>query len=158
MLGGHTATLHEGRITQYGVTADIFRKPNTLVTARVFSDPPMNTATVRKQNDSFVLSDSVKWLVTEKYASMADGSYTLGIHPHHVTLGDTRDDSVNINGMVQVAEISGSESIVHVDIAGNPWVSETQGIHPFVVGESTELQMQTDRCLYFNDEGGLVAS
>lgn len=158
MLGGHTATLHEGRITQYGVTAEIFRTPNTLVSARVFSDPPINTATVNKQGDIFALSESIRWSVTGKYSGMADGNYTLGIHPHHVTLDQARQDSMTISGLVQVAEISGSESIVHVDIAGNSWVSESQGVHPFVVGESTELHMQVERCLYFSDDGSLVAN
>ncbi len=158
MLGGHTATLHEGRITQYGVTAEIFRTPNTLLSARVFSDPPINTASVHKRGDTFVLSDAVQWPVAEKYAGLPDGCYTLAIHPHHVTLGESRGDSVAINGLVQVAEISGSESIVHVDLAGNSWVSESQGVHPFVVGESAELYMQVNRCLYFGDDGELVAS
>ena len=158
MLGGHTATMHQGRITQYGATANIFRTPNTLITARVFSDPPINTAIVEKQGNTFVLADSIRWSVGGKYASMADGSYTLGIHAHHITLGEVRTDSITINGLVQVAEISGSESIVHVDVAGNPWVSESQGVHPFEVGDSTELQMQVGRCLYFSEDGGLVAS
>jgi glycerol transport system ATP-binding protein len=158
MLGGHTATLHEGRITQYGPTAEIFRKPNSLLTAHVFSHPPINTAMVKKQGDTFVLADNIRWPVAGKYAAMADGSYTLAIHPHHITLGEAREDSISISGLVQVAEISGSESIVHVDIAGNSWVSESQGIHPFEVGETTELHMQVGRCLYFNDDGSLVAS
>ena len=158
MLGGHTATLREGRITQYGKTAEIFRKPNTLESARVFSDPPINTATVSKKGNSFELAESIQWPVAEKYAGMSDGTYTLGIHPHHLTLGSSRDDSIDITGLVHVAEISGSESIVHVDVEGNFWVSETQGVHPFVVGESTNLQMQVERCLYFADDGQLVAS
>ena len=158
MLGGHTATVHEGRITQYGATAQIFRTPNTLLTARVFSDPPINTAIVNKIGDTFVLADAVRWPVTEKYAGMADGNYTLGLYPHHITLEPPRGDSISVNGLVQVAEISGSESIVHVDIAGNSWVSETQGIHPFVVGESTELHLQVGRCLYFGKNDELVAS
>lgn len=158
MLGGHTATLNEGRITHYGATADIFRTPNTLLTARVFSDPPINTAAVKKQGDTFMLADSIHWPVGEKYSAMADGNYTLAIHPHHVTLGEARHDSISINGLVHVAEISGSESIVHVDIAGNSWVSESQGIHPFVIGEAIELHMQIGQCLYFSDDGNLVAS
>ena len=158
MFGGHTATLHEGRITQYGVTAEIFRKPNTLQSARVFSDPPINTASVDKRGETFVLSDQVQWPVAKKYAGMADGNYTLGIHPHHVTLAQPGTDSIAISGLVQVAEISGSESIVHVRLGGNSWVSESQGIHPYVVGQSTELHMQVDRCLYFGSDGALVAS
>ena len=157
MLGGHTATLHEGRIVQYGVTADIFRKPNTLQSARVFSDPPINTAMVRKQGGQFVLTDNINWPVAEKYAAMADGNYTLGIRPHHVTLGKYSDDSVLVSGQIQVAEISGSESIIHVDLMGNSWVSESQGVHPFMIGDITDLHLRVNRCLYFSDNGELVA-
>lgn len=158
MLGGHTATVHEGRISQHGITAEVFRKPRNLLTARVFSDPPINTATVDKKGDSFVLNEQIRWPVSAKYAGMADGSYSLAVHPHHVTLNQLDASGVAIGGVVQVAEISGSESIVHVNIAGNPWVSETQGVHPFVVGDQTELFMQAERCLYFSDNGELVAS
>jgi glycerol transport system ATP-binding protein len=158
MLGGHTATLHEGRVAQYGVTAEIYRTPNTLLSARVFSDPPINTTTVSKQGDSFVMDDIARWPVAEKYRGMADGSYLLGIRPHHVTLDQAGNSSVKINAVVRVAEISGSESMIRVDIGGNSWVSESHGIHSLDSGESTELRMQVDRCLYFSTDGALVAS
>jgi glycerol transport system ATP-binding protein len=158
MLGGHTATLHQGRVAQYGKTAEIFRKPNNLLSAQVFSDPPINTAGVRKQAGAFVLAEDVRWPVGEKYAALEDGHYTLGIRPHHVTLEEPRGDSILIDSLVQVAEISGSESVLHVDLAGNSWVSESQGVHPFVVGQSAKLYLQIDRCLYFGDSGDLVAS
>src|SRR4029077_11355957 len=39
LLGGNTATLHEGRVTQFGPTVEVFRKPADLTTAQAFSDP-----------------------------------------------------------------------------------------------------------------------
>ena len=33
-----------------------------------------------------------------------------------------------------VAELSGSESVVHFDLNGQTWVSQSHGIHPFEVG------------------------
>ena len=61
LLGGHTAALHEGRVTQFGPTAEIYRRPADLLTAQVFSNPPINTAPVVKQGDSIVLGDTVRW-------------------------------------------------------------------------------------------------
>ena len=49
MLGGHTATMHEGRVTQFGPTAEVYRAPDDLTTADVFSDPPINAAPVEKR-------------------------------------------------------------------------------------------------------------
>src|SRR4051795_7167508 len=43
LLGGNTATLFKGRITQFGPTARVYRWPQDLGTAGVFSDPPLNT-------------------------------------------------------------------------------------------------------------------
>jgi glycerol transport system ATP-binding protein len=44
LLGGYTAALHEGRVTQFGPTAELYRRPADILTAGVFSDPPINTA------------------------------------------------------------------------------------------------------------------
>ena len=48
----------EGRITQFGPTADTYRRPSDLVTAQVFSDPPINTASVRKRGGEILIGDS----------------------------------------------------------------------------------------------------
>ncbi len=52
LFGGNTATLHEGRITQFGPTSATYRRPNDLLTAQVFSDPPINTAKVEKKRQA----------------------------------------------------------------------------------------------------------
>ncbi|HEY7765598.1 MAG TPA: ABC transporter ATP-binding protein, partial [Aestuariivirgaceae bacterium] len=46
LFGGYTATLHEGRVVQFGPTSTIYRYPADLKSAQVFSDPPLNTAEV----------------------------------------------------------------------------------------------------------------
>ncbi len=157
MLGGHTATLHEGRVTQYGPTATIYRKPNTLLSAQVFSDPPINTATASKKGGTFYLTDAVSWPVPSRYAGLSDGDYTIGVRPHHVTLDKAHADAVKVNGTVRVAEISGSESIVRADVEGNNWVSESRGVHPYEVGSSVEFYIHVARCLYLGTAGELIA-
>jgi len=51
LLGGNCATLWEGRMTQFGPTAQVYRNPKDATTARVFSDPPMNFLHVEKRGD-----------------------------------------------------------------------------------------------------------
>ena len=63
LLGGHTATLHEGRVTQFGETSKLYRQPENLRTARVFSEPPINTATVEKRGGTIRLTERVSWPV-----------------------------------------------------------------------------------------------
>ena len=77
MLGGHTATLDAGRVTQFGPTQECYRAPVDLTTARVFSDPPINAAPVEKQGGEIVLLDRVRWPAAGAAAAIPDGS----LHP-----------------------------------------------------------------------------
>ncbi|MCF6238942.1 MAG: ABC transporter ATP-binding protein, partial [Candidatus Marinimicrobia bacterium] len=131
MLGGHTATLKEGRVVQFGKTSSIYRKPATLESAEVFSDPPINTASITKLGDKANLGKTVSWIVPEKLATLPDGTYKIGLRPHHLL---PERKGVEVNGIVQIAEISGSESIIRVNVDGNIWVSQTHGIHPYEYG------------------------
>ena len=153
MLGGYTATLNEGRVVQFGETSSIYRQPDSLEAARVFSDPPINTAAIEKRGNSAYLNDSVSWTVPARMASLPDGPYSIGLRPHHL-LPD--GNGVEVDGEVQIAEISGSESIMRVNIEGNSWVSEAHGIHSFKFGERRSFFFDSNRCLYFDSNDKLV--
>ena len=158
LLGGHTATLHEGRVTQFGETAEVYRRPVDLQSARVFSDPPINTAQVVKQGERFVLNERVAWPAEEKRRAMPDGPYTLGIRPHHITPKAKSDEAVRLEGKVLVTELSGSESVIHFELQGETWVSLSHGIHAFEVGAHAELYMDAGRCMYFGQNEELIAA
>ena len=85
LFGGNTATLHEGRVTQFGPTSTIYRRPNTLLSAQVFSDPPINVAKITKRGGQIVLAEGVAWQAGKAAQSIPDGEYTIGIRPHHIT-------------------------------------------------------------------------
>ncbi|HEX9768556.1 MAG TPA: ABC transporter ATP-binding protein [Kiloniellales bacterium] len=158
LLGGHTATLHEGRVTQFGETASVYRRPVDLRSARVFSDPPINTTRVAKQGDRFVLNDRIAWPADDKRRAMPDGYYTLGIRPHHITPRPRSGDAVRLEGKVLVTELSGSESVIHFELQDQTWVSQSHGIHAFEVGAHAELFMDVGRCLYFGRNDELIAA
>jgi glycerol transport system ATP-binding protein len=153
MLGGHTATLKQGRVVQFGKTSSIYRKPATLESAEVFSDPPINTAAINKQGDQAILGEVASWKVPEELAALPDGDYKIGLRPHHL-LPDGK--GVEVDGSVQIAEISGSESIIRVKINGNVWVSQTPGIHAFEYGEKARLYFNPGHCMYFGTDNRLI--
>lgn len=147
MLGGNTAVLSCGRLVQYGKTAQVYRAPDSLESSRVFSDPPLNIASVTKRGGLVELSDTVSWRAPPTLASMQDGEYTLGIRPHHLL---PKGGGVQVNGEIQISEISGSESIIRLTVEGNNWVSESHGVHAYEVGESAVFSFDETRCLYFD--------
>jgi len=153
MLGGYTATLNRGRVVQFGETSTIYRRPQTLESARVFSDPPINTAAIEKRGDSAWLSETVSWKLPAGLGGLPDGRYTIGLRPHHLL---PHGSGVEVSGVVQIAEIGGSESTMRVNIEGNDWVSEAHGIHSYEFGARSSFFFDAGRCLYFDADERLI--
>lgn len=156
LLGGFTATLFEGRVTQFGSTAESYRKPADLVSAKVFSEPPINVSIVRKTGSKFSLADSIEWEVPDYLGNLSDGEYTLGIRPHHVTPNDTGSHSVPVSGQVIVTELSGSESVIHFQLGDQVWVSQSHGVLSTEVGENAPLFADMSKIFLFNGNGELI--
>lgn len=158
LLGGYTATLFEGRVVEFGETAQIYREPSTLTSAEVFSDPPINKLSIEKNGDTLNFEDKASWKADKQFSSMPDGTYTLGFRPHHMTLKPGEREVIKLRGGVIVTEISGSESIVHTNIGGRTCVSQNSGIFPLEIGTEVDFYIQTDRCLIFDKDNALVKS
>jgi glycerol transport system ATP-binding protein len=158
LFGGQTAAMHEGRVIDFGPTGKAYREPVSLQAARVFSEPPINTAPITKSHGRFVLNDQVSWPVPTGLSALVDGAYTMGIRPHHVSPVERGEMPIAVQGSIQVAELSGSESIIHFDAYGNSWISLSHGVHPFDAGASATLYADVSRCLYFDSTDRLVAA
>jgi glycerol transport system ATP-binding protein len=157
LLGGHTVLLHEGRVVQYGPTSEIYRGPDSLLAAQVFSDPPINTAAITKHGARIVIEGGLEWDVGGRLAAIPDGPYTIAIRPHHIEPHAANGHAVPIDGRVLLTEISGSESVVHFELAGHTWVSQSHGVHPFEVGSDARLYADVGRAMFFDPSGKLVA-
>jgi glycerol transport system ATP-binding protein len=157
LLGGHTAALHEGRITQFGPTAAVYRRPANLLTAQVFSNPPINTATVAKQGERIVLSDTVQWPADAAMRDRPDGNYTVAVRPHHIRPVADGGAAAPLDGKVLIAELSGSESVIHFAHGPLNWVSQSHGVRAIEVGATMRFDLDVGRCMYFDPDGMLVA-
>ena len=156
LLGGRTALVHEGRITQFGPTAEIYHVPDTLTSARVFSDPPINTAPATKRDGRIELPGAA-WEATGAARDLPDGSYTLAVRPHHVTPVAPAGGAVALSGKVRITELTGSESIAHFDVGDRLWVSQSPGVHSYRIGQEHGFHLLSDRCFYYGSDGRLAA-
>ncbi len=159
LLGGFTATMQEGRVTQFGPTTDVYRNPRDLVTAEVFSDPPINSAKAIKAEGRIHLGGAeVSWPAAGAIASAPDGEYTVAIRPHFISPRQNGPaHEVRIEGRILVTELSGSESVAHFVIADGGgervWVSQSHGVHAYEVGERHDFFADVSQCLYFGASG-----
>jgi glycerol transport system ATP-binding protein len=157
LLGGNTATLSEGRVTQFGPTIEVFRRPNDLVTARTFADPPLNTIVLRKIGAGFEMDGGVSLPVPPELAGIADGPYTIGFQPHHLSLTRPNADAISVSVKVTATEITGSESFVHLDFADAHWVMLAHGIHHFDADEIVDVFIDARHLMVFDGEGRSAA-
>ena len=152
LLGGYTGLMDDGNVVQFGKTADIYRTPGSLMAASVFSDPPINTAVVKKLGDTVSMGDAT-WQTAN---GLADGTYTMAVRPHHVTPVASPQNTVALSGKVLVTELSGSESSAHFAMPGADWVSLAHGVHPYEIGEDHPFYLDPTACFYFAPDGSLV--
>ena len=156
MIGGNTATLLKGKVIQYGKTLNVYKKPENLTSAKVFSDPPINIAEISKNGEMFKIKDNnAQWKSNIK---IKDGNYKIGIRPHNITTYKEGNNSVEIDGKVLISEISGSESLIHFTSGKLNWVSLSNGIQQKNIGEHTKLFMNVDEFLYFDTNNRLVSN
>jgi glycerol transport system ATP-binding protein len=157
LLGGSTATLARGRVTQFGPTIDVFNRPADLVTAETFSDPPLNLMTVEKRGSAFVHAGGFAIPAAAGAAGLADGRYVLGFRPHHLSL-DPLAGAVRADAEVAITEITGSESFVHVDFADGRWVALAHGVRALDVGDRIPVYVNPEVLFVFDGDGRLAAA
>lgn len=157
LLGGDTATLHEGQITQFGQTIEVHNTPADLQTAQTFSDPPMNIIHVQKQGAKFKF-DEIEVPTPKNISGLTDGAYSIGIRPHHLYLVKPAARSVRIKAHVTTTEITGSESFIHLNKNGQNLVSLTPGVTRVDIGDEISVYLDQSKLFVFDEAGKLVSA
>ena len=158
LLGGNTATLWEGRITQFGPTPQIYRNPADATTARVFSDPPMNFLPISKAGPRIMFGDGQSCAAAGRLAELEDGRYLAGFRPNHVELEKHTADAMRFNCRVAVTEITGSETFVHLAHHGERWVGVITGVRELDTGSDLPVYLDPSHVYVFAEGGELVAT
>ncbi len=157
LLGGNTATLSEGRVTQFDKTISVHNRPVDLRTAQTFSDPPLNLFDITKKGNSVFFGDySVP--VSGEIADLADGHYQAGVRPHHLALTKHSEDVLAVETTVSTSEITGSESFLHVEKNGYRWVALAHGVHRVDTGDMVPVYLDPKSFYVFGQEDKLVAA
>ena len=164
LLGGNTATLKEGRVTQFGPTVEVYRRPNTLDTARTLSDPPLNWAWVRKVGDALRLElddepqpDFERIPLPPRYRGLPDGRYVMALRPHHLALHRSGPDDVELTGWVVSTEITGSETFIHMRVLDD-WIVLAHGIHDLEPKLPVDIYFSLESLMLFDADLNAVAA
>lgn len=155
LLGGYTAVLDAGELLQYGPTAEVFHKPKSIRVARAFSDPPMNLLAGTAATLGVNLQAGVNLSVPLPAASTS--ALTIGVRASGLRVRQ-REGDVALPGKVELAEISGSDTFVHVDTAIGELVAQLTGVHQFTLGEAITLYLNPSHVHVFDASGNLLVA
>jgi glycerol transport system ATP-binding protein len=154
LLGGHTAVLDAGELLQYGPTAEVFHRPRSIRVARAFSDPPMNLVRAASTANGLRLEGGVELGVSLPQAGRA-GALTVGVRASALRL-KRREGDVAIPGKVELAEISGSDTFVHLDTPAGELVAQLTGVHTIDIGAALTLCLDPGQAYVFDAAGELL--
>jgi glycerol transport system ATP-binding protein len=158
LLGGRTICMWEGEVLQAGDTAKVYRRPDTLRVAQVFSDPPLNIVAIEKNNGSVQYAGGVKAPASGLYAGLSDGDYRVGFRAHQLELANGIAGRHAFAATVTVTEITGSESFVHLARDASNWVAVLHGVHEFEPGHVLDAVLDPENIFVFDAAGRLVAA
>lgn len=155
LLGGHTATLWQGRVTQFGPTPQVFRQPQDATTARVFSDPPMSFLPVEKRAGALHYGGAAT-AAGGSFAALPDGRYLAGFRAHHLGLHAAGPGALPFAVTVTGTEITGSETFIHVTHEDAAWVGLVEGVHRLDPGAAITVWLDPGHVYLFGEDGRLA--
>lgn len=158
LLGGNTVCMWQGQALQIGETANVYRRPQTLRVAQVFSDPPLNLVGIEKKSGSVQYAGGAASPASGLYSSLADGAYRVGFRAHQLALANGQADRHAFHAAVTVTEITGSESFVHLTRDGSNWVAVLHGVHEFEPGQTIDAVLDPADVFVFDAADRLVAA
>jgi len=158
MLGGHIAVLDEGRVLQTGPTAEVFRRPVTTRVAEVFSDPPINYLEGVIDAGQVRLGRGIQFPISGHMARLAPGAYRFGVRCNHLLLEAAGGGDAPIRARVELSEINGSETFIHVSHEQARLVVQGYGVHPLKIGSEITVYVNPGNLFVYDGQGRLAAA
>ena len=151
----------------------------TLAAARAFSDPPLNVLPARfdgTRGIATLANGAVNGLAKSLANGLTSGlpsglevalspaavaavraagvnEFLLALRPHQLNSEPGGCRSLTLQGTVELAEISGSDTYLHVHTAGGDVVAQWRGIHPMALGSVAHLFLDPREFFGFTQDG-----
>ncbi|HYD30162.1 MAG TPA: ABC transporter ATP-binding protein [Azospirillaceae bacterium] len=158
VLGGGVAVVHEGRLLQAGPVMEVYQAPRSVLCAAILSDPPMNFVDAVLFDDQAILDDDTKLPLTAHERGLPQGPCRIGIRANHLTVIRRSDRQVPIRGRVELSEINGSETFIHVTHNSVSLIAREEGVHAHPLGTPIQVYADPEQVFVFDDAGALIAA
>lgn len=152
-LGGDVVVMDEGSVLQQAKAQDVFEHPADTRVALIANDPAMNLIAGEKTGGMIVINQAIRMDVPRHLESLMDGRYTFGIRAADISI-DKEGDLWE----VELSEISGSETFIHLRNVEHSIVGLLEMVKDIQIGEKISVQFDTQWLYAFDQKGDLAAS
>lgn len=155
-LGGTTSLLHQGRVIQSGPALAQYYQPVNIDAADLCNEPPLNHVEAVLTQKQITLNQDYDVADVPHLAKLQDGNYIFAIRPDHIQLQTSAQAEIRLESTVELAEISASETYLHLDVDGieqteASWIAHVKGIHQLPVGKRITVFIPLSKLYVFND-------
>jgi len=161
-LSTHVGFLHEGKLLQYGPVDEVYHSPSFTEVGAYFSYPAMNIFECEKVSKDnklwFKASDQLVIDVDEFRDLLIKDRYLVGLRAHGLNTVESGDYTLPIQATVELSEVVGSDTELHLSHRGIPMIALLQGMGSFQINTEITVYVNPHRFfIYDKDEGNLIA-
>lgn len=162
-LGGTTCLMHEGSVLQHGEALTQFYQPNTIDAADLYHEPPMNRFETHLNNGELSVAQSRTDIKCLRFSNIKNADYMFAVRPDKISLQSTHAHELVFKAKVDLAEISASETFLHVSLIEKgfehiKWVVHLTGIHNVHYDSTIDLFIGSHDLYVFEKSGLCISS
>ncbi len=121
----------------------------------MFSEPPINIIDGVIEGASVSFADGHRLPAAASFGGLAAGAYRFGVRASHLSLERVSEHDVAMEMIVDLAEISGSETFLHVRNDHLSMTAHLTGVHHFEVDDPVTLYFSAQRAYAFDSQGAV---
>jgi len=146
-MADRIVVMRDGHILQVGTPTELYEHPVDIFTARFIGSPSMNLLPGKLVKGALTM-DGAQW--TSAPVEFADANVQVGVRPHDLKVGETGAAGLSVSGTVVAVEPLGSETLVHIDVAGTVVVASAPGRVVPAVGSATTAHAEAGSLYLFD--------
>jgi len=150
ILHGQVIILHQGRVIQSGDYRDVYHFPANTIAAQVYNDPPMNLLDGEIADGQIHVDGGLLLDIPPHFSLLSPGNYVFGVRAMDIAVGGS------LAAPLALAEVNGSSTVFHLDLAGKSLVIEQEGVYPLAVGSRVAFSPDISRLYAFDALNGEI--
>jgi glycerol transport system ATP-binding protein len=151
-LNGEVIAIDEGKVLQVGPAKEIFENPKTLKVAEISNDPPMNILKANISSNK-IKFEGIEVELPAHLSNLKDNNFNLGIRASDIELSEG-----GFEFEVELAEISGSETLLHLTRGDTKIITSIEEVMNFNIKDKIKINFNTNKVYAFNESGTLASS